>query len=159
MATVQEVAGLIDMTEAGDYDSYHEWSPSFDLQGKANVLEKLMTNWDMTEPDGKTLILGFIRKLNKEWNDSAQPITDIVVRHVHLPEVVALVSKEFLVSGRFCHFLLISMEKHRVGQEEWVSKIRTLAAGKKFSESKKILKRCNVYEGIDTQLRMMHETI
>ena len=152
MATVQEVAGLIDMTEAGDYDSYQEWSPSFNLQGKADVLDKLMANWDMTEHDGQMLILGFIRKLNKEWNDSAQPITDIVVGYVHLPEVVALVSKEFLVSGRFCHFLLISMEKHRVGQDIWVSKIRTLATEKKFSESKKILKRCEVYEGIDRLL-------
>ena len=65
VVTVHEVTRLIDMTEAGDYDSYHEWSPSFDQQAKAGVLDGLMANWDTTEPDGKYLILGFgILRLN-----------------------------------------------------------------------------------------------
>jgi len=152
MVTTQEVTRLIDMTEAGEYDSYHEWSPSYDLQAKAEVLGRLMADWDTTESDGRKLILEFTRKLNKEWMDSALPITEIVVRYVHLPEVVSMVHKEFLLSGRFCHQLLVSMKAHQVRQEDWQARIRLLAAEKRFSESKKILKACKTYEGIDELL-------
>ena len=153
--TAQEVAGLIDMTEAGEYDSYHEWSPSFDLKGKADVLEGLMANWEVTEPEGRRRILEFARKLNKEWIDSAEPITNIVARYAHLPEVVNLVLNEFLMSGRFCLQLLLSMKDNRIKQDDWLSKIGTLAAEGKFIESKKILKRCDVYEGIAELLSEM----
>jgi len=152
MVTAQEVTTQINMTEAGEYDSYHEWSPSYDLQAKAGVLEGMMANWDSTEPEARLLILDFLRKLNKDWIDSALPITEVVVRHIHVPEITALVLKEFLYSGRFCHQLLISMKAHGVRQEEWTEKIRLLAAENKFSESKKILKRCKVYEGIQELL-------
>ncbi|HCM25382.1 MAG: hypothetical protein A2Z99_03325 [Treponema sp. GWB1_62_6] len=148
VVTVHEVTRLIDMTEAGDYDSYHEWSPSFDQQAKAGVLDGLMANWDTTEPDGKYLILGFARKLNLEWRDSAKPIVDVLVRHARLPEVAGMVLKEFLMSGRFCRQLLISMKEQNFMQEEWIRRIGSLAAEKKFVESEKILKAGRVYEGI-----------
>ena len=152
MATAQDVARLIDMTEAGDYDSYHEWSPSFDLKAKADVLAGMMLNWETTEPEGRKLILEFLRKLNKSWMDSAKPVTDIVARYAGLPEIVRIVHDEFLTSGRFCHYLLISMIELHVTQENWLSKIGALAAGKRFTESKKLLRACKVYEGIENLL-------
>ena len=75
-------------------------------------------------------------------------MTPLMVRYSHLSEVVNMVLKEFLISGRFCLSLLSSMNTHRVSQEEWLVKIKALATEKKFMESKKTLKRCLVYEGI-----------
>jgi hypothetical protein len=44
------------------------------------------------------------------------------------------------------------MKAHQVRQEDWQARIRLLAAEKRFSESKKILKACRTYEGIDELL-------
>lgn len=155
MVGVQEVSRLIDMTEAGDYDSYHEWSPSFDLPAKAEVLGTLLASWGATEPEGQRLILQFARKLNRDWRYSAEPITDIMVRYAGLPEVSAMVLDEFLSSGRFCHYLLLSMRAQHVSQERWLSRIKALATERKFTESKRILRSCKVYEGIEALLALL----
>lgn len=146
---------MIDMTEMGEYDSYHEWSPSFDLKAKAEVLDNVLKDWATTDSEGRKAILGFFRKLNKEWLDSALPLTEIAVRYAYLPEIVSIVSKECLGSGRFCHQLLVSMKFHHLDQEGWRSRIRILAAERKFVESKKILRSCKTYEGIE---KLLEET-
>ena len=150
--TAQEVKTSIDMTAWGEYGADHDWSPSFTLQDKLDALEKLMKNWEHTEPEGKEQIIQFIRALNKEWFDSAHGMTNVVARYSHLPEVVSVVLNECLWSGRFCHDLLVSMKEHRVKQEDWLSRIKMNTAERKFIEKKKVLKRENLYEKIEKLL-------
>jgi len=148
----QEVTALIDMTAGGEYGADHDWSPSFTLQDKVDVLERLMKNWENTEPEGKKQIIQFIRMLNKEWFDSAHGIANVVAQYSQQPEVVSVVLKECLVSGRFCHALLVSMKEHQVKQEDWLLKIKTNTAERKFIEKKKVLNRDHIYENIDKLL-------
>jgi hypothetical protein len=133
--TAREVSEAIRQCEYGEYDQNHEWSPSYSLQDKAKVLGSMLDNWDRTEPEGRKVVIQFIRMLAQEAGNYAQAFTDTLVIHAGVPEVVNAVN-EFLVSGTFSHDLLVSMKNHGVRQEEWVRRIGELAVARKFVKNR-----------------------
>ncbi len=148
ITTNEIVRRKIDCTEAGEYDSLHEWSPSFDFSAKADVLENLMKDWETTSEEGRVSIIHFIQKLNKEWIDNGYLLTNILVKYSYLPEIVNLVEKEFLLSGNFSYYLIQSMQVQSSRQENWIQKILEIIEKKGFVDSKKWIKKLDLYREI-----------
>jgi hypothetical protein len=148
IVTTREVIKIIQQGEYGEYDQFHDWSPSYTLQNKADLLENMLNNWDKTEPEGRKLIIQFIRILIKESGSSALVITNKLVPYAQLPEVIRVVN-EFLFSGLFCQDLLVSMKNYQVRQEDWLKKIRNISTERKFIEKKREINHKDLYRKIN----------
>jgi|JI8StandDraft_1071087.scaffolds.fasta_scaffold466941_1 hypothetical protein len=155
ITTNKTVCQMIKITEAGEYDSLHDWAPSYDFSAKANVLQNLMAKWESTTQEGRISILNFIQKLNKDWIDDGSALTNILVQYRQLPEVVNLVEKELLKSGKFCYFLIRSMKVQGVRQENWIQKIQENIFHKKFIDSKKWIKKTDFYNEILNNIKSL----
>lgn len=146
--TVHEIDIIIKQSEQGDYDQYHEWSPSYSLEDKANLLFNMLNNWNYSTEDAKKLIIDFTKKLIHDSGTSSYIVTDKLVLFAQLNEIKTAV-EEFLYSGIFCCNLLTSMKNHSVILSDWIEKIKSIYNDRKFSESNRDLKRHEVYEKIE----------
>jgi hypothetical protein len=97
--TSGELEKIIQHTQYGEYDQYHDWSPSYTLQDKASFLDNMLQNWTKTTPDGKKLILQFIRTLITESGNDTQIIANALVRYTQFPEIFNMANK-LLKSGQ-----------------------------------------------------------
>ena len=150
--TLQEVMQIIDSTKQGEYDALHEWSPCYTGSDKVRFLDQIMNDWDITEAEGRKVIIQFIREIAKETREVSNVLTDSLVKYAKLPEIIQVVG-EFLNSGLFCYNLLLSMKNYHVEQNDWLTAIRTNSDETKFIERKKDLKRLNLYQVINDLIK------
>ncbi|HCL56318.1 MAG TPA: hypothetical protein DHW82_04835 [Spirochaetia bacterium] len=85
--TAQAVQKIIDQTKYGEYDQYHEWSPSYSLSDKTVFLENMLKDWERTEEEGKKLILQFAKDLLKEAGKWNSVIIEKLERYSQIPEI------------------------------------------------------------------------
>lgn len=145
IVTAQEVAKIIQQSAYGEYDQYHDWSPSYTLQNKADLLENMLKCWDTTEEKGRKLIVQYVRTLIKESGGGVSIITDKLLNFGGHSEIVKIVD-EFLNSGVFSHALLSSMKNYHLRQDDWLLRIRAITAERKFIDNKRKVK--NLYKEI-----------
>jgi len=91
--TAHELAKIIQLSEYGEYGSDHDRTPSYTLENKLDWVETMLKDWDNTEPDGKKLIVYFIRILVKEAGSSSALVVDRLASYSQIPEVAKVINK------------------------------------------------------------------
>jgi hypothetical protein len=100
MVTREEVAARIRDTEYGEYDCYHDWTPTCSLEDKARVLGALLDRWDATESGGREEILRFLQALIRESGNGAGVVRERVTPFLRIPEVRRIMEKPPTVRKR-----------------------------------------------------------
>lgn len=146
--TAVELGKLMEhLLEYGEYDQYHDWSLYYTLRNKTDALAKMLENWEITEIEGRKLILQFIHTLIKDAGGNTQCITDTLITYAHLPEVNSIITAS-IDSIFFSLSLLISMKQFQIKSDEWIVKICDFSAGRKFTEKKKNKNIVELYQKI-----------
>jgi hypothetical protein len=151
MIPTLEIEKIIQQSNYGEYDQYHDWTPSYTLPQKAEFLKQMLSNWNITETDAQKLVIQFTRTLVKESGSSCLDITNILVSYFHLPEITGMIN-EFLFSGIFCRDLLISFKNTHLRQDEVLLKIDKYYKERKFIEKKREVNLKELYHDINNLL-------
>ncbi|MFH1253017.1 MAG: hypothetical protein V1664_01650 [Candidatus Uhrbacteria bacterium] len=89
--TAQDLTKIIQQGLHGEYGADHDWSPDGSLKTKIGWLEEMLKNWDQTEPEGKKLIMYFLRSLIKEAKENSTVVTDRLTPYAKIPEVAKVI--------------------------------------------------------------------
>lgn len=93
--TVEAVKIIIQNTEYGEYDQYHDWTPSYNLNDKINFLAQMLDNWNYTDDEGKILIAQFCKKLLNESGINNLLVLDKLYCYTQIPTIDNVI-KEFI---------------------------------------------------------------
>lgn len=146
--TISEITQIIQLSQWGEYDALHEWSPFYTLKDKTDFLAEMLNDWEKTEPEGKKLILQFIRALIQDASIDLFFLTDKLVFFDDFPEIRTLV-KEFLSVQTFCLNILLSLKKHSIRQSEWLEEIEILISQKKWPIPRNTIDRKKIRKQIE----------
>ena len=132
--TENEIESAIDEMFAGESGPPHgEWEPKYDVWGRIGLLEKLLNNWDESSMTGRKMIAQAAGDLIGEYWTNFEPIVRMLVRYVHLHEIVHAVLPH-LDKGLFCDELLQVLVATGTREPEWTETIRENLQLKKFTE-------------------------
>ncbi len=149
--SARDVGKKIDATKYGEYDSNHEWNACYGFSDKCAVLASLLDEWDSTEPEGRRLVVQFVRMLAAEMSQVESPLAELLATHAEKPEIVA-VTGELLASAWFCLALLDSMKTRGLKQADWLASIRDNWANLKFAKDKRGISVKELYQRVGSML-------
>ncbi|MBN8217769.1 MAG: hypothetical protein J0L75_14085 [Spirochaetes bacterium] len=141
---LEEAVREIDATEWGEYGSDHDWSPSYSPDDKAAVLGKLLARWDGASVEARGAVLLFLRKLLADPMGFAGTLPGVCLEYASIEELAPPLAAACR-SGIFSLHLLFAMKRTGRRPPEWLALIGALCEGAQFTESKKILKRGDLY--------------
>ena len=152
--TSKKIEETITMTMCGEYDSYHEWSPSYSLADKARYLGEFLQDWEANDAEGRKLVLDFAGSLIKDNRAFAMPVAEQLVAHGHLPDIVQFGLAE-LVSGRFARELLEAVIINQRYHVAWVEKIQEKCRDRSFIETTRDTSLKKMYAKIESLLAQL----
>ena len=152
--TSKKIEETITMTMWGEYDSYHEWSPSYSLADKARYLGEFLRDWETTDAEGRKLVLDFARSLIKDNRAFALPVAEQLVANAHLPDIVQFGLAQ-MASGRFALELLQAMKNSQRTIAAWVDGIREKCTGRDFIETTRDTSLKQLYAKIEGLLAQL----
>ena len=149
--TAHDLTRRIQHMQYGEYDQYHDWSPCFSFKDKVDLLNAMLTEWNITETDGKKLIVQFARSLIVMCRWEALLIADMLISYARIPEIADVVSGH-LTYGVFSLAVLESMKTQHLRNEVWLVAIKQLCVNKKFIKKRKEAPQPDLYRKINLLL-------